>query len=61
MKIVDNVIRYGQVGDPDYSDENVEGIRTLLRTLKEDKDVEATTISTVGGKGFDGFLFALLK
>lgn len=49
-KIVDNVVRYGRVADPDYQDERVEGVRNLLKGIKGDKDVEATTISTVGEK-----------
>ncbi|KDR77065.1 hypothetical protein GALMADRAFT_225200 [Galerina marginata CBS 339.88] len=59
--IVDNVVRYGRVADPGYSDDNVEGVRKLLRALKDDKEVEATTISTVGEKGYDGFIYAIRK
>ncbi|TFK31540.1 O-methyltransferase family 3 protein [Crucibulum laeve] len=59
--IVDNVVRYGHVADPEYSDDNIEGVRKLLQALKDDKEVEATTIGTVGEKGYDGFLYALKK
>ncbi|PPQ70352.1 hypothetical protein CVT26_013786 [Gymnopilus dilepis] len=59
--IVDNVVWDGTVGDPEYSDDNVEGIRKLLHALKDDKEVEATTIATAGEKGFDGFIYALRK
>jgi len=59
--IVDNVVRYGRVADPEYSDDNVEGVRKLLHALKDDKDVEATTIGTVGEKGYDGFIYAIRK
>jgi len=55
------VVRNGRVADPEYSDNNVEGVRTLLRAMKEDDDVEATTISTVGEKGYDGFIYAIRK
>lgn len=34
------------------------GVRRLLHALKEDKEVDATTISTVGERGYDGFLYA---
>ena len=49
------------VADPTHSDTMVEGIRGLLRHVKEDKDVEATTIHTVGEKGLDGFMYAVKK
>ncbi|KAF7367167.1 tRNA threonylcarbamoyladenosine dehydratase [Mycena sanguinolenta] len=59
--IVDNVVRFGRVADPEYSDANVEGVRALLRALKDDADVAATTIATVGDKGYDGFVYAIRK
>ncbi|KAK7460978.1 hypothetical protein VKT23_008906 [Stygiomarasmius scandens] len=59
--IVDNVVRYGRVADPDLSDPNIEGVRGLLRMLKEDTEVEATTMGTVGEKGYDGFIYAVRK
>jgi len=61
MQIVDNFVRRGKVGDPNYVDGSVEGIRTLLKALKDDPEVEATTIATVGEKGYDGFLYAIRK
>ncbi|OJT15864.1 O-methyltransferase MdmC [Trametes pubescens] len=57
--IVDNVIRNGTVANPDIDDENVRGVRNLLAHIKEDKEVDATTIGTVSEKGYDGFLYAL--
>ncbi|KAH9842798.1 S-adenosyl-L-methionine-dependent methyltransferase [Rhodofomes roseus] len=57
--IVDNVVRNGKVADPAYTDANVEGVRKLLEHLKTDHEVEATTISTVGEKGWDGFTYIL--
>ncbi|KAJ7613640.1 O-methyltransferase family 3 protein [Mycena polygramma] len=59
--IVDNVVRYGRVADPEYSDSNVEGVRGLLQLVKGDPDVDATTIATVGDKGYDGFMYAIRK
>jgi predicted O-methyltransferase YrrM len=56
---VDNVVRDGLVGDPDHTDKNVEGVRELLRNIKDDDEIEATTIATVGEKGYDGFLYAI--
>jgi len=57
--IVDNVVRNGQVGVPEYSDVNVDGVRRLLEYLRTDREVEATTIATVGEKGYDGFLYSV--
>ncbi|KAF7289866.1 hypothetical protein MIND_01361000 [Mycena indigotica] len=59
--MVDNVGRRGRLVDPENTESSVEGTRALLRYIKDDKDVEATTIHTVGEKGFDGFLYAFLK
>ena len=59
-QIVDNVVRYGRVADPSITDDkNVEGVRALLRHLKNDREVDATTVATVGEKGNDGFLYAV--
>ncbi|KAJ3537384.1 hypothetical protein NM688_g6698 [Phlebia brevispora] len=55
--IVDNVVRNGRTADPAENTEDVIGVRKLLQHLKEDKDVDATTIATVGEKGFDGFTY----
>ncbi|PCH38228.1 O-methyltransferase family 3 protein [Wolfiporia cocos MD-104 SS10] len=57
--IVDNVVRQGRVADPSFTDANVEGVRALLKHLKEDHEVEATTLSNVGEKGWDGFTYIL--
>jgi len=57
--IVDNVVRNGRVGDPSYSDENVEGVRKLLKAVKDDSEVDATTIGTVGEKGYDGYMYMI--
>ncbi|KAL6308969.1 O-methyltransferase family 3 protein [Sparassis latifolia] len=57
--IVDNVVRGGSVADPSTKDNNSEGVRKLLNYLKTDVEVDATTIATVGEKGYDGFLYAI--
>ncbi|RDB17094.1 tRNA threonylcarbamoyladenosine dehydratase [Hypsizygus marmoreus] len=59
--IVDNVVRYGRVADPSYIDDNIEGVRNLLKAIQGDAEVDATTIGTVGEKGYDGFLYAIRK
>ena len=61
IQIVDNVVRSGLVADPEYTDEKVEGVRTLLKAIEGDEEIEATTIATVGDKGYDGFIYAIKK
>jgi len=57
---VDNVVRGGRVSDTSITDnEDVEGVRALLRHLQNDKNVDATTIAMAGEKGYDGFLYAI--
>lgn len=60
-QIVDNVIRQGRVSSypEDTDDVSVLGTRKLLQHLKTDKDVDATTIATVGEKAWDGFTYAI--
>ena len=58
-QIVDNVVRDGQVANPEDTDSRIEGVRRLLEMIKTDPEVSATAISTVGEKGYDGFAFVL--
>jgi predicted O-methyltransferase YrrM len=57
--VVDNVVRDGGLIDPN-GDESVQGVRKLHEILAKDKRVSATTIQTVGSKGWDGVTFALV-
>jgi predicted O-methyltransferase YrrM len=59
--VVDNVIREGEVADAETSDPRVRGIRRFNEMLAGETRVEATTIQTVGSKGYDGFTLALFK
>ncbi|KAK0493039.1 O-methyltransferase-domain-containing protein [Armillaria luteobubalina] len=59
--IVDNVVQNGRVGNPADTSEFSAGVRKLLSALKDDDEVEATTIGTAGEKGYDGFLYAVRK
>jgi O-methyltransferase len=59
--IVDNVVRRGQVIDPDTSDANVRGVRRFNEKLAGLTQVSATTLQTVGSKGYDGFTLAIVK
>jgi predicted O-methyltransferase YrrM len=56
----DNVIRGGSVVDPD-GDEDAEAQRVFHEYLAEEERVTATTIQTVGSKGYDGFTLAFVK
>jgi predicted O-methyltransferase YrrM len=62
--IVDNVIRDGALIDADSNDPDVQGNRRFHELLADDRTgaqrVSATTIQTVGSKGYDGFTLALV-
>jgi len=58
--VVDNVIREGTVTDPANGDPRVKGTRRLFEMLSSDKRVSATAIQTVGNKGYDGFVLAVV-
>jgi len=53
--VVDNVIRKGAVVDATSSDPNVQGVRRFNEIVSKTPSVSATTIQTVGTKGYDGF------
>ncbi|MDP9178173.1 MAG: O-methyltransferase [Gemmatimonadota bacterium] len=59
--IVDNVIREGAVINADSEDESVQGVRRLNEYLALESSVTATTIQTVGSKGYDGFTIAVVN
>jgi predicted O-methyltransferase YrrM len=60
MIIVDNVIRDGEVINGKSRNSSVIGVRRFNEMLKGDKRVSATSIQTVGIKGYDGFTLALV-
>lgn len=57
---VDNVIREGEVANAASDDPMVRGVRRLDELLERESRVVATTIQTVGAKGYDGFTLALV-
>jgi len=59
--IVDNVIREGAVADASSTDPSVLGVRRLNEMLRDEPRVTATTIQTVGSKGYDGLTIALVR
>jgi predicted O-methyltransferase YrrM len=58
--VADNVIRNGEVVNPDSPDERVQGVRLFLELAAADPRVSATAIQTVGSKGYDGFALLLV-
>ena len=59
--MVDNVIRDGAVVDPATTDTGAQGMRRFLELAAAEPRVTATTIQTVGSKGYDGFVLALVE
>jgi len=61
MIIVDNVVRDGQLANASSDDANVLGVRRFHELLAHDERVSATTIQTVGTKGYDGFTVSVVN
>lgn len=59
--VVDNVVRGGAVADPKSRDEAVVGVRKMNEILAAEDGVIATSIQTVGQKGYDGFTLAFVR
>jgi predicted O-methyltransferase YrrM len=57
--VVDNVIRNGDVIDAG-GNAQVQGVRRMMDAISKDKRVSATAVQTVGNKGYDGFLIAVV-
>lgn len=58
--VADNVVRDGAVIDADSDDDRVIGIRRFTEALGAAANVTATAVQTVGSKGWDGFVLALV-
>jgi predicted O-methyltransferase YrrM len=59
--LVDNVVRNGAVIDASSEDPSVRGVRRFNDLLASDPRVSATTLQTVGSKGYDGFTLAVVN
>jgi predicted O-methyltransferase YrrM len=59
--VVDNVVRAGRVADADNADPDVVGTRAVAELVGHEPRVDATVIQTVGSKGYDGFLLAVVR
>lgn len=58
--IVDNVVRDGRVIDVP-GNAQVQGVRRMMDAIHADARVSATAVQTVGMKGYDGFLMAVVR
>jgi predicted O-methyltransferase YrrM len=59
--VADNVVRGGTLAETDSADEAARAQRRLHEMLAEEPRACATTIQTVGSKGYDGFTIALVQ
>ncbi|WP_422928703.1 O-methyltransferase [Singulisphaera sp. PoT] len=59
--VVDNVVREGAIADANSDDPRVQGSRRLYEIVAAEPRVTATAIQTVGSKGYDGFLMAIVE
>ena len=59
--VADNVVRDGTLADAESTDPKVQAQRRLHEMIAADSRVTATTIQTVGSKGYDGFTLAMVQ
>ncbi len=59
--IVDNVVRGGTVADPDATSSDARGTQRMFDLLEGNERLAATAIQTVGSKGYDGFVYAVVR
>lgn len=59
--VADNVVRQGQVIDPNSPDSRVQGVRTFLERAAANPRLEGTAVQTVGSKGYDGFAIFIVR
>jgi predicted O-methyltransferase YrrM len=58
--VADNVVRGGALADAESDEPSIPAQRRFHEMIAADPRVTATTIQTVGGKGYDGFTLALV-
>ena len=61
LLVVDNVVRAGDVMDAANPAPGIQGMRRMLELLSNESRLSATAVQTVGSKGHDGFLVALVN
>ena len=60
LLVVDNVVRGGAILDADSDDPSVRGVAELLELIRDEPRLSATALQTVGVKGWDGLVLALV-
>jgi predicted O-methyltransferase YrrM len=58
--IVDNVVRNGTIAEAESNDPDVQGARALFDLIENEPKLDATALQTVGIKGYDGLVIALV-
>jgi predicted O-methyltransferase YrrM len=58
--VVDNVVRGGTIADDDNDDPDVQGARALFDLIEQEPKLDATALQTVGVKGYDGLVIAIV-
>lgn len=58
--VVDNVVRSGAVIDATNGDDRIAGVRRMFEQLSTEPRLSASALQTVGAKGHDGFLVAVV-
>lgn len=59
--IVDNVVRAGALADEKNDDPRVQAMRQVVDQIGRDSRLSATLTQTVGSKGYDGFILAVVS
>jgi len=59
--VVDNVVRKGELVDATSADKGVIGMQRFMDGLAKESRVDATGLQTVGSKGYDGFVLAVVS
>ncbi|NHB58559.1 O-methyltransferase [Acinetobacter shaoyimingii] len=60
--VLDNVIRAGDIMDPENKKPSIEGIRDMYKLMQNHPQLLCSTaLQTVGSKGHDGFAIAIVK
>lgn len=59
--LVDNVVRDGKLLDKESNDPSIIGIREMFDLLKAHPRLDSTAFQTVGSKGYDGFVLAVVQ
>lgn len=58
--ITDNVVRNGEITNPNTEDGRVRGIQRLFDRMANEPRILSTAVQTVGSKGYDGLAVALV-